>query len=466
MQNAKGKSQGQTAMTRIDSGPGHREEKQEQNATYGVRHFGFPESRVPCPESRILYFCLLPFAFCLLTCSFSFAADRPHLITRWENFTTANGMPDAKVFCVTVDGNRVWAGTEDGMALIEKGKVAKVYKPSDGLVHRAVMGIAVDKSTGDLWIATFGGVSHFSGGHFENFTNLTSGLLNDICYGVAVVDHSVWVATTAGVSRYNTYSGEWSSWSEKNAPFHEPWAYGLAPAGNKLYFAIWGGGLLEYDVQGNYWKPYTDPDEEMEIVLFKNQGLIHVIVSGVAWNPDTKMVWASTYFGLSGYDGRNWHNYLTKDSGLASDFINAPKSRGSQVWACTDKGLSMLDYTTNIWVTYRPIGHVAPGFRPAAAALKGGATSARAGLKPGATSQGEIEISWPDGKKEKLATPTALAHNYILNMDFQGEDIWVATALGLSHGIREPQKETQLYAKATNSRRTGDIAASHLQKSN
>ena len=34
-------------------------------------------------------------------------AQKPHLITRWENFTTANGMPDAKVFCVAVDGNRV-----------------------------------------------------------------------------------------------------------------------------------------------------------------------------------------------------------------------------------------------------------------------------------------------------------------------------------------------------------------------
>ena len=42
------------------------------------------------------------------------------------------------------------------------------------------------------------------------------------------------------------------------------------------------------------------------------------------------MVWASTYFGLSGYDGRNWHNYLTKDSGLASDFINAPKARATK----------------------------------------------------------------------------------------------------------------------------------------
>ena len=25
---------------------------------------------------------------------------------RWENFTTANGLPDNHVFCVLVDGNR------------------------------------------------------------------------------------------------------------------------------------------------------------------------------------------------------------------------------------------------------------------------------------------------------------------------------------------------------------------------
>ena len=76
-------------------------------------------------------------------------AQRPHLITHWENFTAANGIPDPKVFCVAVDGNRVWAGTEDGLALIENGKVHRVYKTEDGLVQRAVMGIAVDKKTGD-----------------------------------------------------------------------------------------------------------------------------------------------------------------------------------------------------------------------------------------------------------------------------------------------------------------------------
>ena len=153
-------------MTPNNSDSGYREEQQIQNSTIGTRHASIPVSRIPV-------FCLLTFALCLLACSFSLAAERPHLITRWENFTTANGMPDAKVFCVTVDGDRIWAGTEDGLVLIENGKVTKVYRPSDGLAHRAVMGIAVDKKTGDLWIATFHGVSHFSAGRFENFMILT-----------------------------------------------------------------------------------------------------------------------------------------------------------------------------------------------------------------------------------------------------------------------------------------------------
>jgi len=46
-----------------------------------------------------------------------------------------------------------------------------------------------------------------------------------------------------------------------------------------------------------------------------------------------------------------------------------------------------------------------------------------------------------------METPTSLAHNYILNLDFQGDDIWVATATGLSHGIRESTRESNKEGK-------------------
>ena len=39
-------------------------------------------------------------------------------------------------------------------------------------------------------------------------------------------------------------------------------------------------------------------------------------------------------------------------------------------------------------------------------------------------------------KNDIIPTETAPAHNYVLAVDFQGDDIWVATAKGLSHGVR------------------------------
>jgi ligand-binding sensor domain-containing protein len=362
-------------------------------------------------------------------------AHTPPLYTKWINYTAANGFPEGEVFCVTVAGDQIWAGTSHGLVLIENGRVKKVLTPADGLAGEAVIAVAVDKGTGDVWAGTFGGLSRYSAGQFKNYTNLTSGLANDLVYSVAIQGKYVWAATTAGVSRLNTDTGDWRIFSQENSPFSEPWAYALAIGPKKVYMGLWGGGVLTYDIAGHFWRPYTDPDESMEIVLYRNQGLIHMMVSSIAYNPETKMFWAGTYFGLSGYDGRNWHNYLAKDSGLAANFVNGVQSRGDYVWASTQKGLSELDYKTNTWVTYRPADWQA---LDSAKARKAG--------------RGEIIITHPDGKKTRMETPTSLPHNYVLNVAFQGNTIWVATADGVSHGFRQPNKEEQHNESATNRR--------------
>lgn len=354
----------------------------------------------------------------LLCCPFAMASGE---YANWVNYTVANGMPADKVTSVAIDGAHVWAGTANGLVLITNGHIERVFGVADGLPNPFVSGVAVEPKTGDVWVATFGGLSQYSGGHFHNYSSASSGLANDIVYAVGVQGENIWACTTAGLSRLNTRTGEWSIFSERNAPLHEPWSYGVAVADKKIYFAVWGGGVLEFDIAAEYWKPYNDPDGEMEMVLFRNQGLIHDIVSGVAWNPATKMFWASTYFGLSGYDGRNWHNYLSTDSGLASDFINATASVGPYVWACTDKGLSRLNFEENTWETYR--------------------------LNP-QTGHGEVLFTNARGEVTKVETETGLAHSYIFNIALKGNDIWVATAKGLSHGTISPM-ERKSYANTT-----------------
>ncbi len=162
----------------------------------------------------------------------------------------ADGLPNDHIFAVKADGPRVWIGTEDGLAMLDKrtGKI-KSWGEKDGLPWRAITAIDVDKKTGDVWLGMFGGgLARFSGGRFDHWHQLNSGLVNDVVYGVAVQDEYVWAATTAGASRFNTVTGEWAIFTEKNSPMEEIWNYNVAVGKGKVYLAVWGSGMLEYDI--------------------------------------------------------------------------------------------------------------------------------------------------------------------------------------------------------------------------
>jgi ligand-binding sensor domain-containing protein len=187
---------------------------------------------------------------------------------------------------------------------------------------------------------------------------------------------------------------------------YEIWTYSVTAAEDKVYYAVWGGGVLEYDVKTDRWKDYNDPDGETEIVLFKDQGLIHEITTSVSYV--NKILWAATYFGVSRYDGRNWRNFLDKDSGLPSNFLNQVKTvDGTRTWFSTDKGLAYYDGER--WATYRP----APDTRAP-----------------------EMLVRDEHGAVTRVPVKSAPAHHYTFAVDFQNDDIWVATARGISHGIR------------------------------
>jgi len=329
----------------------------------------------------------------------------PHF--RFENFTTASGLPDDHVFSVLVDGDRIWAGTENGLGLFENRKW-KTYTTRDGLAHRAVLSLALDKRTGDVWAGTMGGLSRISGGRIDTFTQLNSGLSNDVVYGVSVEGENVWVATAAGACKLDLHTGEWSLYNERNTPMIEIWVYGVSATPTKVYYAVWGSGVLEYDQKKKSWDKYEDPDGETEMVLFKDQGLIHEITTSLSYVDN--ILWVATYFGDSRYDGRYWHNFLTKDSGLPSNFTNVVKGvDANRAWFGTDKGLAYYDGEN--WAVYRP-------------SL--------------ATGKPEMTVRDGQGNVTPVEVSTAPAHNYVLGIDFQGSDIWVATAKGLSHGIHQP----------------------------
>ena len=319
----------------------------------------------------------------------------------WRNFTSVEGLPSDKAYCVKIDGERTLVGTHKGLAVYERGQW-KTYTTKDGLAHNGVLAIDVSERTGDVWIATMGGLVRWSGGRFENFTQLNSGMPNDLIYSVICDGKDVWVATGGGAGKYDTYTKKWEIFTEENAPMHEPWTYGICEGDGKIFIAAWGGGVVEYTKKTKKFRDYVDPDKNMEIDLFPDDGVVHDITTGTSWADGN--LWVATYFGLSKYDGVRWKGYFDHDSGLASNFINYIKAVGPVAFICTDKGLSSTDGKS--WITY---------------------------TKNDLNRNGKAVILDGTDKSELKLTPS-ISHNFTLGVDIKDDIIWLATSKGVSRG--------------------------------
>ncbi|MGD0581874.1 MAG: hypothetical protein ABR974_02885 [Bacteroidales bacterium] len=322
----------------------------------------------------------------------------------WQSFTAKDGLPSDKTYTVRIVGDSVLVGTHEGLAVYNKGKW-HTYTTKDGLAHNGIVSVDYSKLTGDIWIGTLGGLTRWSGGKFETFNQLNSGLPNDLVYCVFCDGKDLWVATAGGAGHYDTYSKEWEIFTEQNAPMHEPWTYGVSTGGGKVYIAAWGGGVIEYNPSTKHFRDYTDPDGFMEIDLQPDDGLVHDITTATSWSEG--ILWISTYFGMSRYDGKNWKGYFDHDSGLASNFINFLRAVGPVVYICSDKGLSTFNSET--WVTYK---------------------------KNENNTDGKAIITSGKNVKEIEQSPS-ISHSFIIGVDAKGDDVWLATSKGVSHGVRE-----------------------------
>jgi len=325
------------------------------------------------------------------------------LYGNWKNFTSKDGLPADKCYCVRIDGDRVLVGTHGGLAVYEKGKW-KTYTSKDGLSHNGIVSIDVSELTGDVWLGTLGGLTKWSGGKFEIFNQFNSGMPNDLVYMVICDGRDVWCATGGGAGHYNTFTKEWEIFTEMNAPMHEPWTYGISAGDGKIFIAAWGGGIIEYNTKTKQFRDYVDPDGFMEIDLQPDDGVVHDITTATSWADG--ILWVSTYFGMSRYDGKYWKGYFKEDSGLASNFINFLRAEGPVAYMCTDDGFSSTNGTN--WVTYRRNTNDANG----------------------------VAVVTTGGVKKEIPQTPSIAHNFIIGVDGQDDVIWVATSKGVSRGER------------------------------
>jgi ligand-binding sensor domain-containing protein len=104
------------------------------------------------------------------------------------------------VFSIVAAPDGIWAGTWGGGVGHYDGTTWRNFTTKDGLAGNIVYAVARD-SAGTLWFGTNKGLSSFDGRQFHNLTH-ADGLLDDNVYAIAVApDGNVWAGTKRGVAR-------------------------------------------------------------------------------------------------------------------------------------------------------------------------------------------------------------------------------------------------------------------------
>lgn len=332
------------------------------------------------------------------------------LIERFENYTEKDGLPAHKAHAVLkASDGRLWVGTYNGVVVREADGTFHRYGPEDGLSHKLVMCLVEDPETGDLWAGTMRGLNRLSGGKITSYLQTSSGLPNNVVYGVGIRDNTIWAATAAGIGALNLKTGSWKIYDHNNSIMHEPWCYSVACARDFIYIGVWGGGIVEHDPKLGTFKEYRDPDGDFQYILVPDSGPINDITSWVAW--EDGVLWQATYFGLARYDGARWRTWVAAKSPLASDFVNFVWSHRHVGWIGTDRGVSVTD--GEVWVNYLV----------------------------GEQGEGLVEIHRPNQPVEKKAMSTALPNAFVLGIYLDDDDAWFATSNGLSHGVFAPHSK-------------------------
>src|SRR2546421_5482024 len=260
--------------------------------------------------------------FLLLAGAQALALDPTRDLSQFNRqaWLTENGLPQNTVHSITQtrDGY-VWIATEEGVARFDGVRFTVFDKQNTPELKSDDIRVLVADRTGGMWIGTPNGLVRLTDGKFKAFTTqdgLPSNVIDALSEGH---DGSLWVATAAGIARFN--DNVFSAQSE------------LPGIGVRALFtdrdgALWIGssdGLACY--QNGAVGKYTTQD-----------GLANNTVLSIYQDQDG--IWLGTTDGLSEFKGGRFLTYTTRDGLPNNRIISLMADREGSLWIGTAGGLS------------------------------------------------------------------------------------------------------------------------------
>jgi sugar lactone lactonase YvrE len=284
--------------------------------------------------------------------------------------------PDSRVVALARDlwGN-IWVGTEgDGVFRYDPDAEPESqwsqFTTNNGLGDNNAYSIICDKQ-GRIWVGELNhGVAVFDGESWKNY-DIMDGPIGERIFRIAIcpTDGDVWMATSAGLTRYSVNSNTWRYYTRADGLPSDQASSLAFDAGGNLYVGTQCDGIAIGSAAGDYkqWQLISGPDQLPNTP--HGSGLPSGLINDLLVTRDQK-IYAATTAGLafSTNNGKAWQyirgaDYTAKIRGLAGD---APPDDWQPVSQKNVKDLLLPedyitclaeDKDTNIWLGFRTQGY-------------------------------------------------------------------------------------------------------------
>ena len=187
---------------------------------------------------------------------------------QWTQFNSKNGLGDDNAYAIACDKlGRVWVGTLNHGVSVFNGKDWKNYDVLDGPIGERIFAIATCPTDGDVWMATSAGVTRYSlKNDTWNYYTRSDGLPEDQANAIAFDPQgNIYVGTQCQGIAIAQASSEYKKWAVVGGPSQ----LGVAPNGTGL------------------------PSNLINALLVNRDGTIYAgTTAGLAWSKDKGKTWA------------------------------------------------------------------------------------------------------------------------------------------------------------------------------
>ncbi|MCK5857215.1 MAG: T9SS type A sorting domain-containing protein [Bacteroidales bacterium] len=170
-------------------------------------------------------------------------------------FNRANGsLPSDTVNCMEIEGNAIYVGTVNGLAVYDGMNWSQYTMANAGLPDSSVSCISVLNA--NIWIGTNNGLSHKVGNNWVNYNSNNSPLPNDNIYSISQSNNGdLWVASQSGLFQFDGSS--WIVFNTQNSNIgHNNILDACVDNANYLWVNVDSVGL--YKLELNTFEPVED----------------------------------------------------------------------------------------------------------------------------------------------------------------------------------------------------------------